>query len=68
MKLTCSAIIEFDEERRAIVDQFVKRFASGWSEVGDRVCMQYEGNDPAVVAATIDTFERYAEHEIVLAS
>lgn len=68
MKLTCSAVIPDEAERRTLFKEFVQRFGTSYSEQYDTLYMEYAGDSQSIVDAIIQTFERYEDHSIVYSS
>lgn len=69
MKLVCSARIENEQERRAIMSWVRVVANGGFSELGDKVSLTYIGNneDPENSSrwwGIIHVFEQYPEHTI----
>lgn len=65
-RLQCHAKIPLDLERDCIMHQLVQRFASSYNHdiVNKIIYATYVGDNDAVIDMFVQTFEKYAEHEI----
>lgn len=67
MKLQCSARIENEQERKAIMSWVRSVANAGYSEIEDKVSLTYTGDpthDDGHYWGIVHVFEQYAEHEI----
>lgn len=64
MKLSCSAVISREEERKTILKNIMRTLTPSYSELGETLNVYYEGDDRTVVDTLIQIFARYEDHKI----